>query len=164
MSCSTGYYIKGPFASNCIWYNFSFVISFEIFWYSRHNTFVNKIQYIVFINIFHFKIFKSLCTKFVEVCKSQLSINLRRQTTMLVSCSQCFWKGCICFISVYFHLFFSTQVWQPSKDTNYDHLKYDFAVLPLLFHFGVKCSFFTFLFSTRKRSIRFHFFFLQDVW
>ena len=35
---------------------------------------------------------------------------LRRQTTMLVICSQCFWKGCICFISVYFHFFFSTQV------------------------------------------------------
>ena len=35
---------------------------------------------------------------------------LRRQTTMLVSCSQCFWKGCICFISVYFHFFFSPQV------------------------------------------------------
>ena len=34
----------------------------------------------------------------------------------------------------------------------------------LLFHFEVKCSFFTFLFSTRKRLIRFHFFFLQDVW
>ena len=35
---------------------------------------------------------------------------LRRQKTMLVICSQCFWKGCICFISVYFHFFFSTQV------------------------------------------------------
>ena len=41
-----------------------------------------------------------------------ISVNhmLRRQTTMLVSCSQCFWKGCICFISVYFHFFFSWQV------------------------------------------------------
>ena len=38
------------------------------------------------------------------------SESLRRQTTMLVSCSQCFWKGCICFISVYFHFFFSSQV------------------------------------------------------
>ena len=38
------------------------------------------------------------------------ALSLRRQTTMLVSCSQCFWKGCICFISVYFHFFFSTQV------------------------------------------------------
>ena len=38
------------------------------------------------------------------------SATLRRQTTMLVSCSQCFWKGCICFISVYFHFFFSPQV------------------------------------------------------
>ena len=37
-------------------------------------------------------------------------VGLRRQTTMLVSCSQCFWKGCICFISVYFHFFFSPQV------------------------------------------------------
>ena len=36
--------------------------------------------------------------------------HLRRQTTMLVSCSQCFRKGCICFIPVYFHFFFSTQV------------------------------------------------------
>ena len=35
---------------------------------------------------------------------------LRRQTTMLVICSQCFLKCCICFISVYFHFFFSTQV------------------------------------------------------
>ena len=34
-----------------------------------------------------------------------LYCHLRRQTTMLVSCSQCFWKGCICFISVYFHFF-----------------------------------------------------------
>ena len=37
-------------------------------------------------------------------------IQLRRQTTMLVSCSQCFWKDCICFIPVYFHFFFSPQV------------------------------------------------------
>ena len=35
---------------------------------------------------------------------------LRWQTMMLVICSQCFWKGCICFISVYIHFFFSTQV------------------------------------------------------
>ena len=53
-----------------------------------------------------------------------------------------FLKSCICFISVYFHFVFLTQVKQPSKDTNYDHLKYDFMVLQLLFHFEVKCSFF----------------------
>ena len=35
---------------------------------------------------------------------------LMRQTTLLVICSQYFWKGCICFISAYFHFFFSTQV------------------------------------------------------
>ena len=62
---------------------------------------------------------------------------------MLVICSQCFFlKGCICFISVYIHFFFSTQVKQSSKDTNYDHLKYDFTVLPLLFHFEVESWFF----------------------
>ena len=42
--------------------------------------------------------------------RCEYSIALRRHPTMLVICSQCFKKGCICFISVYFHFFFSTQV------------------------------------------------------
>ena len=37
--------------------------------------------------------------------------SLRRQTTMLVICSQCLWKCCICFISVYFLFFlFNTSL------------------------------------------------------
>ena len=53
------------------------------------------------------------CNDFLKMANLKAissSATLRRQTTMLVSCSQCFWKGCICFISVYFHFFFSTQV------------------------------------------------------
>ena len=89
---------------------------------------------------------------------------LRRQTTMLVSCSQCFWKGCICFISVYFHFSFqrkfnnhlkilTTTIW--STISRFYHCYF-------ILRWNVR--FFTFLFSTRNRLIRFHFFFLQDVW
>ena len=91
-------------------------------------------------------------------------IVLRRQTTMLVSCSQCFLKGCICFISVYFHFSFQRKF--------NNHLKIltttSWSTISRFYHcyFILRWNvlFFTFLFSTRKRLIRFHFFFLQDVW
>ena len=43
----------------------------------------------------------SLSIEVCKICAWHLRV-LRRQTTMLVICSQCFWKGCICFISVFF--------------------------------------------------------------
>ena len=57
-SFSIGHYTKGPFISICIWYNLSFVTSFEIFLYSSHDKFIIKIEYIISMNIFHFENFQ----------------------------------------------------------------------------------------------------------
>ena len=85
--------------------------------------------------------------------------SLRRQTTMPVICRQCFLKRLYQLHIWYIFIFFiSTQVEQSSKDTDYDHLNHNFTALAMSFHFEVEGSFFTFLFSTRKRLIRFHFF------
>ena len=115
--------------------------------------------------------FQNIIHRCSHICHCELLRNwwslalFRRQTTMPVICSQCFWKGCICFISVYFH-FFSFQ----RKFNN--HLKIltttIWSTISRFYHcyFILRWNvlFFTFLFSTRKRVIRFIFFFLQDVW